>query len=71
MKDEILRYGKDLPESKCTHFVGNVEFSRPVKIEDGIEGAGMSGEKVIILTSAKLLHQPPVEEELVVDEAVV
>ena len=49
MKDEILRYGKDLPESKCTHLVRNVEFARPVEIEDGVEGTRMSGEKVIIL----------------------
>ena len=62
MKNEILRNGKDLPESKCTHLVRNVKFARPVKIEDGVEGTWMSGEKVIILRliseviSAKLLH---------------
>ena len=49
MKDEILRYGKDLPESKCTHLVRNVEFARPVEIENGVEGTRMSGEKIIIL----------------------
>ena len=49
MKNEILRDGKDLPESKCTHLVRNVEFARPVEIEDGVEGAGMSGGEIIIL----------------------
>ena len=73
MKDEILRYGKDLPESKCTHLVRNVEFARPVKIEDGVEGAGMSGGGIIFLRliSDKCQSAAPVEEELVVDEAVV
>ena len=49
MKNEILRNGKDLPESKCTHLVRNVEFARPVKIEDGVEGTRMSGDKIIIM----------------------
>ena len=49
MKNEFLRNGKDLPESKCTHLVRNVEFARPVEIEDGVEGTRMSGEKIIIL----------------------
>ena len=73
MKDEILRYGKDLPESKCTHLVRNVEFARPVEIENGVEGTRMSREKVIILglLSDKCQAAAPVEEELVVDEAVV
>ena len=73
MKDEILRNGKDLPESKCTHLVRNVEFARPVEIEDGVEGTRMSRENVIILRliSDKCQAAAPVEEELVVDEAVV
>ena len=47
MKEDVL--GKDLPESKCTHLVRNVEFARPVEIEDGVEGTRMSGEKIIIM----------------------
>ena len=47
MKEDVL--GKDLPESKCTHLVRNVEFARPVEIENGVEGTRMSGEKIIFM----------------------
>ena len=70
---EVLTREKILPESKCTHLVRNVEFARPVEIEDGVEGTWMSGGEIIFLRliSDKCQAAAPVEEELVVDEAVV
>ena len=38
-----------LPEGKDTHLVGKVKFSSSVKVEDCVEGSGMSVEEELVL----------------------
>ena len=40
---EILSKGKN------THFIGQVQLSRPIEIEDGVEGSGVSVEEELVL----------------------
>ena len=40
---DILSKGKD------AHFIGQVQLSRPIEIEDGVEGSGVSVEEELVL----------------------
>ena len=57
------------PECKDAHLVGEMEFSRSIEVEDGVEGTRMPAIIIIILLS--LQTNIPVKEEFIVNEGVV